>query len=60
MRVNNPFLVTLICKVSLTTPLYIFDDMEYHGAAKLGVEDLGIEGHPQRAELLDLCYQPDM
>lgn len=34
-------------------------DMEYHGATKLGVEDLGIEGHPRRAELLDFCYRPE-
>ncbi|KAG7008829.1 hypothetical protein G7Y79_00004g014130 [Physcia stellaris] len=35
-------------------------EMEYHGATKMGVEDLGIEGHPRRAEFLDFCYRPEI
>lgn len=45
--------------VAYDTVIY-FADMEYRGPTQMGVEDLGIDGHPRRAELLDFCYQPEI
>ena len=57
---GTPFLIrgSTLQAFAYATTVYLAD-MNVHGPKKMGVEDLAAGNYPRKAELLDICYQPE-